>query len=91
MIELGRMRGRVAGADALLNMLPPRVGQFMDSLKRSFKEEDWFDPATFVRFVLVAVSTSVSMKSLTTSSGQKRPIVRHRNRRATLKRVRWNA
>ncbi|WP_326493492.1 ATP-dependent DNA helicase [Methanogenium organophilum] len=51
MIELGRMRGRVAGADALLNMLP-RVGQFMDSLQRSFKEEDWFDPANFVRFVL---------------------------------------
>jgi len=51
MVELGRMRGRVAGADALLNMLP-RVGQFMDSLQRSFKEEDWFDPATFVRFVL---------------------------------------
>ncbi len=51
MTELGRMRGRVTGADALLNMLP-RVGQFMDSLQRSFKEEDWFDPATFVRFVL---------------------------------------
>ncbi len=51
MVELGRMRDRVSGADALLNMLP-RVGQFMDSLQRSFKEEDWFDPATFVRFVL---------------------------------------
>lgn len=51
MIELGRMRGKVSGADALLNMLP-RVGQFMDSLQRSFKEEDWFDPANFVRFVL---------------------------------------
>ena len=34
MVELGRMRDRVSGADALLNMLP-RVGQFMDSLQRS--------------------------------------------------------
>lgn len=51
MNELGRMRGRTPGVDALINLCP-RVMNFMDSLSRSFKEEDWFDPQNFERFVL---------------------------------------
>jgi DNA excision repair protein ERCC-2 len=49
--ELAPMRNRIRGADAVLALIP-HVARFMDSLKRSWKEEDWFDPAIFTRFVI---------------------------------------
>ncbi|MDG6257552.1 MAG: ATP-dependent DNA helicase [Methanomicrobiaceae archaeon] len=49
--EIGAMRSRQSSADAVLRILP-RITAFMESLRRSWKEEDWFDPAIFSRHVL---------------------------------------
>jgi len=49
--EIGAMRSRQSSADAILRILP-RITAFMESLRRSWKDEDWFDPAIFSRHVL---------------------------------------
>lgn len=49
--ELFGLKNRIAGTEAILQLLLP-LGRFMDSLKRSWKGEDWFDPHIFVRSVL---------------------------------------
>jgi DNA excision repair protein ERCC-2 len=49
--EIGAMRSRQSCADAVLVILP-RITAFMESLRRSWKTEDWFDPAIFSRHVL---------------------------------------
>ncbi|WOF15695.1 ATP-dependent DNA helicase [Methanoplanus sp. FWC-SCC4] len=49
--ELSHMRGQVGGVEAVLNLIP-RVQNFMNGLKRSMKNEDWFDPVIFSRFIL---------------------------------------
>ncbi|NYT05286.1 MAG: ATP-dependent DNA helicase [Methanomicrobiales archaeon] len=49
--ELSAMRNRVRGADAILALIP-NLFRFMDSLRRSSKTEDWFDPAIFSRMIL---------------------------------------
>ncbi|MBP2132927.1 DNA excision repair protein ERCC-2 [Methanomicrobium sp. W14] len=49
--ELSHMRGRVGGVEAVLNLIP-QVQNFMSSLKRSVKQEDWFDPLIFTKYIL---------------------------------------
>lgn len=49
--ELAHMRGRIGGVEAVLNLIP-QVQNFMVSLKRSVKNEDWFDPSIFIRYIL---------------------------------------
>lgn len=49
--ELAHMRGRVGGVEAVLNLIP-QIQNFMTSLKRSVKNEDWFDPTIFTKFIL---------------------------------------
>lgn len=49
--ELGHLRGSVSGTEAIQNLIP-QVLNFMVSLKRSMKAEDWFDPAIFMRYIL---------------------------------------
>ncbi len=49
--ELSALRSRIAGAEAVLTLIP-HISRFIDSLRRSWKEEDWFDPAIFRRTVL---------------------------------------
>jgi len=45
------MRGRIGGVEAVLNLIP-QIQNFMVSLKRSIKQEDWFDPSIFTRYIL---------------------------------------
>jgi len=49
--ELHSARRKIGGADAVLTVLPA-FARFTDSLKRSRKTEDWFDPRIFTNFVL---------------------------------------
>ncbi len=49
--ELGSMKGKVSGSDAVRTIIP-NILRFADSLERSFKAEDWFDPHMFARFVI---------------------------------------
>lgn len=49
--ELSHMRGRIGGVEAVLNLIP-QIQNFMVSLKRSIKQEDWFDPSIFTRYIL---------------------------------------
>ena len=49
--ELSGHRTRIAGVSEILPLIP-RVETFAGSLKRSWKGEDWFDPALFIRHVL---------------------------------------
>jgi len=49
--ELGNLRNRIKGVEAIMNVVP-QVRRFMDSLKRSFKTEDWFDPHMFMKYIL---------------------------------------
>jgi DNA excision repair protein ERCC-2 len=50
-LELGGHRNRIAGVSEILPLIP-RIEAFAGSLKRSWKGEDWFDPALFIRHVL---------------------------------------
>jgi DNA excision repair protein ERCC-2 len=49
--ELGPLRTRVRGAEGIAALLP-HITTFMESLKRSWKAEDWFDPVIFLRMTL---------------------------------------
>lgn len=49
--ELAGFRTRMKSVEAVLRLIP-QVERFAESLKKSWKEEDWFDPAVFTRFVL---------------------------------------
>ncbi|MDT8356937.1 MAG: ATP-dependent DNA helicase [Methanomicrobiaceae archaeon] len=50
-LELAGHRTRIAGVSEILPLIP-RIEAFAESLKRSWKGEDWFDPALFIRHVL---------------------------------------
>lgn len=49
--ELSHMRGKIGGVESVAAMLP-QVTAFMESLRRSTKSEDWFDPVMFSKFLL---------------------------------------
>lgn len=51
MHELNSARSNIAGAEAILALIP-HISRFIESLKRSWKDEDWFDPAIFTRSLL---------------------------------------
>lgn len=49
--EIGTLRKEVKNLDAVRHLIP-RVHRFMDGLKRSMENEDWFDPTIFTRMIL---------------------------------------